>query len=69
MGLPTRTKQFTLLRSPLGNKKAKDQFERREYRNYCYYKTQEASKILGFLEVLRTLNGVKLKVKVSNATK
>lgn len=38
LGLPTEVKRFTLLRSPLGNKTSKDQFERREHRSYFLYK-------------------------------
>jgi len=61
-GLSTRIKRFTLLRSPLGNKTAKDQFERREYRSYFIFKSQNPAKILAFLELLKYLNGVKFKV-------
>nr|QWK45049.1 ribosomal protein S10 [Lessoniopsis littoralis] len=61
-GLSTRIKRFTLLRSPLGNKAAKDQFERREYRSYFIIKSQSPAKILAFIDILRYLNGVKLKV-------
>nr|YP_010206405.1 ribosomal protein S10 [Alaria crassifolia]UAX19917.1 ribosomal protein S10 [Alaria crassifolia] len=61
-GLSTRIKRFTLLRSPLGNKAAKDQFERREYRSYFTIKSQSPSKILAFIGILRYLNGVKFKV-------
>nr|QWK44857.1 ribosomal protein S10 [Pterygophora californica] len=61
-GLSTRIKRFTLLRSPLGNKAAKDQFERREYRSYFTIKSQSPAKILAFIEILRYLNGVKFKV-------
>nr|QWK45087.1 ribosomal protein S10 [Thalassiophyllum clathrus] len=61
-GLSTRIKRFTLLRSPLGNKTAKDQFERREYRSYFTIKSRSPSKILAFIDILRYLNGVKFKV-------
>nr|BDG66214.1 ribosomal protein S10 [Eisenia sp. Galapagos] len=61
-GLSTRIKRFTLLRSPLGNKTAKDQFERREYRSYFTLKSQNPAKILAFIEILKYLNGVKFKV-------
>nr|QWK44781.1 ribosomal protein S10 [Pleurophycus gardneri] len=61
-GLSTRIKRFTLLRSPLGNKAAKDQFERREYRSYFTIKSQNPAKILAFIDILRYLNGVKFKV-------
>nr|YP_011008209.1 ribosomal protein S10 [Eisenia bicyclis]WBP70110.1 ribosomal protein S10 [Eisenia bicyclis]BBN45144.1 ribosomal protein S10 [Eisenia bicyclis]BBN45147.1 ribosomal protein S10 [Eisenia bicyclis] len=61
-GLSTRIKRFTLLRSPLGNKTAKDQFERREYRSYFTLKSQNPAKILAFIDILKYLNGVKFKV-------
>ena len=68
-GLSTRIKRFTLLRSPLGNKTSKDQYERQEYRSYLSIESKKASKILAFLDVLRHLNGVKYKVKVANKIK
>nr|YP_010206329.1 ribosomal protein S10 [Alaria marginata]UAX19727.1 ribosomal protein S10 [Alaria marginata]UAX19993.1 ribosomal protein S10 [Alaria marginata]WKY96747.1 ribosomal protein S10 [Alaria marginata]WKY96785.1 ribosomal protein S10 [Alaria marginata]WKY96823.1 ribosomal protein S10 [Alaria marginata] len=61
-GLSPRIKRFTLLRSPLGNKAAKDQFERREYRSYFTIKSQSPAKILAFIDILKYLNGVKFKV-------
>lgn len=61
-GLPTSIKCFTLLRSPLGNKAAKDQFERREYRSYFIIKSRSSLKILAFIDILKYLNGVKFKV-------
>nr|YP_011017008.1 ribosomal protein S10 [Lessonia nigrescens]WQB61686.1 ribosomal protein S10 [Lessonia nigrescens] len=62
IGLSTKTKRFTLLRSPLGNKTAKDQFERREYRSYFTITSRSPTKILAFIDILRYLNGVKFKV-------
>nr|YP_003288885.1 ribosomal protein S10 [Saccharina coriacea]BAI48737.1 ribosomal protein S10 [Saccharina coriacea] len=61
-GLSRRIKRFTLLRSPLGNKAAKDQFERREYRRYFAITSQSPAKILAFIDILKYLNGVKFKV-------
>ncbi len=61
-GLSTKIKRFTLLRSPLGNKTAKDQFERREYRSYFSFECKEPSKILAFLDVLRYSGGIKSKI-------
>ena len=61
-GLSTKIKRFTLLRSPLGNKRAKDQFERREYRGYLFFKSENPSNILALLNILQYSNGVKLKV-------
>jgi len=61
-GLSTRIKRFTLLRSPLGNKAAKDQFERLEYRSYFSIKSRNPAKILAFIDTLRYLNGVKFKI-------
>ena len=61
-GLSTKIKRFTLLRSPLGNKTSKDQFERREYRSYFSFESKNPSKILGILDVLKYFNGIKYKV-------
>nr|YP_011008174.1 ribosomal protein S10 [Egregia menziesii]WBP70075.1 ribosomal protein S10 [Egregia menziesii] len=61
-GLPVKIKRFTLLRSPLGNKTAKDQFERREYRSYFTISSRSPSKILAFIDILKYLNDVKFKV-------
>nr|YP_009115017.1 ribosomal protein S10 [Saccharina latissima]AIZ58377.1 ribosomal protein S10 [Saccharina latissima] len=61
-GLSRRIKRFTLLRSPLGNKAAKDQFERREYRRYFAITSQSPATILAFIDILKYLNGVKFKV-------
>lgn len=64
-GLSTNIKRFTLLRSPLGNKKSKDQFERREYRNYFEFVSDKPFKALAVVEVLRYSVGVKSKVILS----
>nr|YP_003288923.1 ribosomal protein S10 [Saccharina japonica]YP_003288961.1 ribosomal protein S10 [Saccharina religiosa]YP_003288999.1 ribosomal protein S10 [Saccharina ochotensis]YP_003289076.1 ribosomal protein S10 [Saccharina diabolica]YP_003289127.1 ribosomal protein S10 [Saccharina longipedalis]YP_004599023.1 ribosomal protein S10 [Saccharina japonica x Saccharina latissima]YP_008145638.1 ribosomal protein S10 [Saccharina longissima]YP_009176278.1 ribosomal protein S10 [Saccharina sp. ye-B]AIZ57637.1 len=61
-GLSRKIKRFTLLRSPLGNKAAKDQFERREYRRYFIITSQSPATILAFIDILKYLNGVKFKV-------
>ena len=61
-GLSTKIKRFTLLRSPLGNKTSKDQFERREYRGYFSFESKNPSKILAILDILRYSTGVKSKV-------
>ena len=61
-GLSTKTKRFTLLRSPLGNKTAKDQFERREYRRHFIFKSKSPSELLAFLSILRYSSGLKSKV-------
>ncbi|CAN0299214.1 unnamed protein product [Ectocarpus sp. 4 AP-2014] len=63
-GLSTNKKRFTLIRSPLGNKKSKDQFERREYKNYFSINTNNPSQILFFLSLLKLSSGVKLKVNL-----
>lgn len=65
LGLPTRIRRFTLLRSPLGNKKSKDQFELREYGVYVRFVTSNISFILYLLDVVRNPSGVKLKIKIS----
>nr|YP_009549864.1 ribosomal protein S10 [Cladosiphon okamuranus]AYW52578.1 ribosomal protein S10 [Cladosiphon okamuranus] len=61
--LSTKIKRFTLLRSPLGNKRSKDQFERREYRSYFSFKSKRPSKVLAVLEVLKYSNDVKSKIQ------
>ena len=63
-GLSTKKTRFTLIRSPLGNKKSKDQFELREYKNYFSIKANSPSQILFFLSLLRLSSGVKLKVNL-----
>nr|YP_009330438.1 ribosomal protein S10 [Coccophora langsdorfii]ANS72210.1 ribosomal protein S10 [Coccophora langsdorfii] len=65
-GLSINVKRFTLLRSPLGNKRSKDQFEKREHRAYFYVESSKPSEILACVHVLALLNEVKCKVKVSN---
>nr|QWK44229.1 ribosomal protein S10 [Akkesiphycus lubricus] len=68
-GLSTRIKRFTLLRSPLGNKTSKDQFERREYRGYFHIQSKHACEILSLVHALRYSNGVRFKMVVSRSTK
>lgn len=66
-GLSTKIKRFTLLRSPLGNKRSKDQFERREYRGYISFKSENPSKVLSLLDILKYSSGVKLKVLLKSS--
>ena len=61
-GLSTKIKRFTLLRSPLGNKTSKDQFERREYRGYLEFKSKNPSDVLAVLDFFKYCNDVKSKV-------
>ena len=63
-GLSTRIKRFTLLRSPLGNKTSKDQFEKQEYRTFLSVESTKVPKILSFIEVLSRSSGIKYKVKI-----
>nr|YP_009128342.1 ribosomal protein S10 [Sargassum thunbergii]AJP09395.1 ribosomal protein S10 [Sargassum thunbergii] len=65
-GLSINIKKFTLLKSPLGNKRSKDQFEKREHRVYFYLESSKPSNILACVHILTFLNEVKCKVKVSN---
>ena len=65
-GLSINIKRFTLLKSPLGNKRSKDQFEKREHRVYFYLESSKPSNILACVHILTFLNEVKCKVKVSN---
>ena len=64
-GLPTKTNRFTLLRSPLGNKKSKDQFEYREYRGVFVIKSDKPKSILLLLDILKNFCVVKSKVIVN----
>lgn len=63
-GLSTKIKRFTLLRSPLGNKKSKDQFERREYRSYFFFQSNKACQILKILDLLKLSSGIKFKIAI-----
>nr|YP_009050526.1 ribosomal protein S10 [Sargassum fusiforme]AIG23794.1 ribosomal protein S10 [Sargassum fusiforme]QJC59500.1 ribosomal protein S10 [Sargassum fusiforme] len=64
--LSMNIKRFTLLKSPLGNNRSKDQFEKREYRVYFYLESSKPSNVLACVHILTFLNEVKCKVKVSN---
>nr|QWK45011.1 ribosomal protein S10 [Analipus japonicus] len=66
VGLPTQTKKFTLLRSPLGNSRAKDHFERREFKAYVYFESDKVGKILALIAVLGHCPGIKYRVRVYN---
>nr|ANS57877.1 ribosomal protein S10 [Pleurocladia lacustris] len=61
-GLCTEIKRFTLLRSPLGNKTSKDQFERRECRSYFVLESKDPFKLLSLLSILKYSANVKLKI-------
>lgn len=65
VGLPIKIRRFTLLRSPLGNKKSKYQFELKEYGVCVKIITNNISFILYLLDVIRNPVGVKLKLKIS----
>ncbi|CAL8412628.1 unnamed protein product [Dictyota dichotoma] len=65
VGLPIKIRRFTLLRSPLGNKKSKDQFELREYGVGVKIVASNISVILRFLDVVQNPVGVKLKIEIS----
>jgi len=62
IALPTKIKRFTLLRSPLGNKKSKDQFERREYKSFFSFQSKDPSKILALLSILQRSSNIKSKI-------
>lgn len=62
-------KRFTLLRSPLGSKKAKDQYEHCEYGVLISLQDSKACTVLSFLEILYLLPGVKAKILVSKLHK
>lgn len=63
--LPIRLKRFTLVRSPLGNKTSKEQYEKREYCAYLHVSSKEAPEILAFLELTQQVIGVKIKCCLS----
>lgn len=67
--LALSVKRFTLLRSPLGNKKSKDQYEHKEYGIYVSIKALEACIVLSFVELLYLLPGIKSKILVSKCYK
>nr|YP_011008072.1 ribosomal protein S10 [Dictyotopsis propagulifera]WBP69938.1 ribosomal protein S10 [Dictyotopsis propagulifera] len=61
--LPVKVKRFTLLRSPLGNKKSKEQYQLVEHGIYLLIFDSKASNLLYFLEIIRKTVNVKLKIK------
>jgi hypothetical protein len=61
-GLPTKIRRFTLLRSPLGNKRSKDQFERREYKVLISFQSKTPSKLLALLDILQSSSNIKSKM-------
>ncbi|CAM9550927.1 unnamed protein product [Ectocarpus sp. 4 AP-2014] len=61
-GLPTKIKRFTLLRSPLGNKSSKDQFERREYKSFMSFQSKDYLSILALLDILQRSSNIKSKI-------
>ncbi|CAM9430627.1 unnamed protein product [Ectocarpus fasciculatus] len=61
-GLPTKIKRFTLLRSPLGNKSSKDQFERREYKSFMSFQSKDYLNILALLDILQCSSNIKSKI-------
>nr|YP_011008383.1 ribosomal protein S10 [Sporochnus bolleanus]WBP70354.1 ribosomal protein S10 [Sporochnus bolleanus] len=63
MGLPSRKIRVTLLRSPLGNKTSKDQFEKREHRYHYYIQSKDPAVFLAFLGLISQLQGVKYKIR------
>lgn len=62
VGLPLRLKRFTLIKSPLGNKQSKDQFEKREYCIHFVILTKNASMLYMFLDIIKEVINVKVKL-------
>lgn len=62
LGLPVKQKRFTLLKSPLGNKQAKDQYQLYEYSCYVRLKNNNPYIVLSFLDLMKKSIGVKLKI-------
>ena len=69
LGLPIRRKRFTFLKSPLGNKKAKDQYQLCEYSSYIYLRSDNPYILLSFLDLIKNPIGVKLKITLSYCNK
>nr|QWK44939.1 ribosomal protein S10 [Protohalopteris sp.] len=67
-GLPLKIKRFTVFRSPLGNKTAKDQYEKREYCFFLSISSKNAPRILAFLEVSQQVIHVKIKSSTSSTS-
>lgn len=64
LGLPTKIKRFTVFRSPLGNKTAKDQYEKREYCLFISIRSKKASRVLAFLGVAQQIINIKVKSSI-----
>lgn len=60
--LTYKTKRFTLLRSPLGNKTAKDQFEFRKYANLIEIHGDKIGDALLFLDLIQKPVGINIKL-------
>nr|YP_010032406.1 ribosomal protein S10 [Schizocladia ischiensis]QOW07620.1 ribosomal protein S10 [Schizocladia ischiensis] len=65
VGLPKNLKRFTVLRSPLGNKKAKDQYEHIQYGGLLRLTTREPVLLLRFLQSISSSGLLKLRIKVT----
>lgn len=67
LGLSPLVKRFTLLRSSFGNKKSKDQYERREYRYYLLFKSSNPSVVLAFIDSIKDTIGINIRIIVSSS--
>jgi len=65
LGLLPSIKRFTLVKSPLGNKRAKDQYQIFEYKYYIRLKHQNPIILLSFLEIIQYPVGVGIKANFS----
>lgn len=65
VGLPIKVRRFTLIKSPLGSKASKDQYEILEYGYFVSIRSFSASSVLKFLDILKHPVGVKFKISVS----
>ena len=63
--LSKKIKRFSILRSPVGNKKAKDHFERREYRRFFSVQTDSVEEILYIVYLLKNLKKISCKIQVT----
>lgn len=67
--LKLKIKRFTLLRSPLGNKRAKDQFEAKEWSTSITVESKNPSYILFFCQTILIPLGLKKKIRLTKSYK
>jgi ribosomal protein S10 len=68
IGLPTKRKFISLLKSPMGNKKAQEQFELKIFKKILIIKNKLFNKILPFFLINKPKN-IKFSLKIKNKEK